>query len=120
MQSPALGSWQSQAQLQAGQRSDDSSPEEKDLVVMAGGKLNVSRQRKQPSEPNAFWAESKGVWPAGKRRRFCPSALLLWDPTCSAVDSSGVPTEGGHGTVGVSSEEGQEVDKRNTSPMKTG
>uniref|UniRef100_A0A8C9NMA7 AU RNA binding methylglutaconyl-CoA hydratase n=1 Tax=Serinus canaria TaxID=9135 RepID=A0A8C9NMA7_SERCA len=47
------------------------------------------------------WATSRAVWAAGPGRGFCPSALLWSEPTWNPASSSGVPAQGGHGTVRV-------------------
>ena len=75
----------------------------------------------QPSRPTVSWAASKGEWPAGQGRWFCPSTLPWCDPTWSTTSSCRALSRGRARTCWSGSREGPQrwSEGWNTSPVKT-
>lgn len=75
---------------------------------------SAGNEHSRPRKLMEPWAASKGTWAAGKGVDSNPPALLLWDPTCSAEHSSGVPNVRPWNCWSKS--RGHNVDKRTGAP----
>jgi len=85
--------------------------------VLADRKLSMTTNvGLMPRRPTTSCAASQALWPAGRRRGFCPAALVRPPPgvTCPALEPS---AQGRPGLVGADPEEGHKDDPRAGAPL---
>ena len=84
----------------------ESSPKEKDLGVLVGGKLTVSQQCELPAQKaNRVLGCIQSSVDSRARGGFSPSALLCETPPAVLCPALGAPTSEGHGPARAGPEE---------------
>ena len=124
VQCPAPGSGQHPVSIQTGSWRNWEWPCGENLGAAGGWKAGheLTNIWLQPRCATISWAASKEVWPADRRRWFCPSILLWWDPTWSTASSTGALSTGKTWTCWSGSKGGSQKwsEEWNTSPMRKG